>query len=69
MIVSFMANNEMNITYSGDIVSSGYWESYGDSGNLELEIELSEEYPFDLLNQEWDILNYSEDIIELTNAE
>lgn len=58
-------------TLSSDGVSSinGEWETNGDDGTLELELELGEEPPFDTMPEPWDVLESSSSVIELKNVD
>jgi hypothetical protein len=46
----------------------GSWESYGDDGSLELELDFGPESPLDELEDDWDIIEFGEDIIILKDT-
>ncbi len=43
----------------------GSWVTYGDDGSLELELDFGTESPLDELEDDWDIIEFGEDIIIL----
>ena len=47
---------------------NGSWESYGDSGELELELEFGSEEPLELLNEDWKVIEFSTSKIELEDT-
>ncbi|RLD22358.1 MAG: hypothetical protein DRI71_07640, partial [Bacteroidetes bacterium] len=49
----------------GDIIVEGTWESYGDDGSLEIELDFDSESPLDGLDDDWDIIEFENDIIKL----
>ena len=59
--------NQDSTTLSSDGVSSvhGEWETNGDDGTLELELELGEVSPFDTMPDTWDVLEFNGSLIQL----
>jgi len=49
----------------GDIIVEGTWETYGDDGSLEIELDFDSESPLDGLDDDWDIIEFENDIIKL----
>ena len=68
------------ITFHGDSTSlstdgvssvTGEWDTNGDDGTLELELQLGEQAPFDTMPDTWDVLEFNSSQIQLkhVNAE
>ena len=50
---------------AGDITFAGTWATYGDDGNLELELDFGSEEPFDQIEEDWYIADFETDLIKL----
>lgn len=57
-------------TLSSDGVSSvtGEWDTNGDDGTLELELELGQESPFHTMPDIWDVLEFNSSVMRLKNV-
>ncbi|MCX2744104.1 hypothetical protein OO013_09520 [Mangrovivirga sp. M17] len=62
------AEDEVLTASNGTDSFNGSWESYGDSGVLELEIDFDSDDPVRLLNREWEVIEYTESKIELRKS-
>lgn len=62
--------NEDGTVFAADDADSfeGDWESYGDSGVLELDIDFDSVDPVKELDEEWEVLEYSESRIQLEDT-
>ncbi|MDN5203905.1 hypothetical protein QQ008_21110 [Fulvivirgaceae bacterium BMA10] len=47
----------------------GEWESDGDDGTLELELDFDDDSPFDELNEDWDLIEFDGSIIRLKHKD
>jgi hypothetical protein len=66
MVFSFKEDEKAQVLVE-NLLIEGSWESYGDDGKLELEMEFISDYPFDLLKEDdWSVLSYDNTVIELS---
>ena len=56
-------------TIKDDLVINGTWETYGDDGSLEIEIDFGSESPMDELEEDWNIIEFNDSIIKLSDDE
>ena len=47
---------------------NGTWKSYGDDGFLELEFDFGEETPFDDIQEDWELVEFSNSFIKLKDV-
>lgn len=52
----------------GESITGGIWESYGDNGILELELDFGEEIPFEDIMKEWELTDYNNSVIKLKHT-
>ncbi len=62
----FAADSSMTATLGGNVIP-GRWILYGDSGELEWEIEFDDEDPVNELNEDWTVVLYTTTRIELVD--
>ncbi len=60
--------DSLAIAIKDGIISGGAWKTYGDDGSLELELDFGTESPLDELEDDWDIIEFGEDIIRLKDT-
>lgn len=63
---TFGAGDTANATNGGTNVP-GIWKPYGDDGSLELVLDFGETAPFILIKEDWEVVNFSDTVIELTD--
>lgn len=51
----------------GGVNVPGIYALYGDDGSLELDLDFGESPPFVLIKEDWEVLTYSDALIELTD--
>jgi len=66
-VFTFLEDSSATTTKDG-IVLGGSWATYGDDGSLELELAFGTEAPLDELDDDWDIIEFGEDIIRLKDT-
>lgn len=66
-VFAFFEDRSATATKDG-IVVGGSWATYGDDGTLELELDFGTESPLDELDDDWDIIEFGEDIIRLKDT-
>jgi len=66
-IFDFLENGAVEIT-KGDQGFRGEWNTYGDDGSLELALFFGEEYPFEEIHDDWDIIEFDGNIIKLMDV-
>jgi hypothetical protein len=64
---AFFEDDSATATKDG-IVTEGHWETYGDDGKLEIELNFGSESPLDELEEDWEIVSFSETRIELKDV-
>lgn len=64
---SFYENGYV-LTSDGIEAFEGEWESYGDSGVLEIEFDFDSIDPVKVLDEEWEVIQYTEILIELKDS-
>ena len=52
----------------GDVIVEGSWDSYGDDGSLDLELNFGDNSPFDELYEDWDLIEFDGTIIKLKDV-
>jgi len=55
------------VASDGNIEVEGAWETYGDDGELEIELNFGSESPFDELEEDWHVIEFGPEIIKLRN--
>ena len=63
---TFMEENKASAV-RGDLLTDGTWNTYGDDGELELELNFGPTSPLDELEDDWTILEFDEHIIKLVD--
>jgi hypothetical protein len=63
-IFTFLSDGEAQAEKDTELVN-GNWESSGDDGMLELELNFGDEEPFDEIDNDWDVLEYTDVMIRL----
>ena len=53
---------------NGDILVEGTWETYGDDGSLELELDFGADSPLDELEDDWNLIEFDQNIIKLIDV-
>lgn len=68
---TFTFNNDMTISATSDENNEvGFWNTYGDDGVLEVEIDFDNASELlDELSEDWKVINFSDDIIQLENID
>lgn len=63
--------NDDGTSLSTDSVTfiPGTWETNGDDGTLELELDSGDDSPFDKITEDWDIVEYSSSLIRLKHID
>ena len=59
--------DESAIAKKDGIETEGHWESYGDDGSLEIELNFGSESPLDELEEDWGVVSFSDTRIELND--
>ncbi len=57
------------VAENGSVVIEGSWDTNGDDGVLELELDFGSNSPFDELNEDWKLIEFDGTIIRLTDEE
>lgn len=55
------------IAANGALSINGTWQSFGDDGILEIAFDFGEDNPFEDINDNWEVIEYSSSIIKLKN--
>lgn len=63
---TFGAGDAANATNGGTNVP-GSWNPYGDDGSVELVLDFGETAPFILIKEDWEVITYSNTVVELTD--
>lgn len=62
----FAADSTATATQGGNVLT-GMWALYGDSGELEWEMEFEKEEPVDELSEDWTVVSYTATRVELVD--
>lgn len=63
-VFTFFEDSTASAT-KNEIEEGGIWQTYGDDGSLELELDFGVESPLDELGDDWNVLEFGEDVIRL----
>ena len=64
---AFLEDNSAVATKDG-FETEGHWETYGDDGSLEMDLNFGSESPLDELEEDWEVVSFSETRIELKDV-
>lgn len=62
----FQAGGQATATRNST-VTPGSWQLYGDSGALEWELDFGSEEPLQSLNEDWEVIAFTDQLIQLTD--